>query len=49
MAESSFLRLYRHTPSELPGVRDTILDRMGIAGEFDFMVDYAREGHAEVG
>jgi uncharacterized protein (TIGR03435 family) len=70
-AESSFLRLYRHTPPELPGVSYTIhgqkvsmakladdltgtmarpvLDRTGIVGEFDFKIDYAVEGHAEVG
>jgi uncharacterized protein (TIGR03435 family) len=70
-AESSFLRLYRHTPPELPGVSYSIhaqkvsmarladdltgtmarpvLDRTGISGEFDFKIDYAVEGHAEVG
>jgi uncharacterized protein (TIGR03435 family) len=70
-AETSYLRLYRNTPPELPGVSYTIqgqkvtiarlaghlmgtvqrpiVDRTGIAGEFDLRIDYAVEGHAEEG
>ena len=70
-AETAYLRLYRNTPPELPGVSYTIgaqkvgmarladdltgsmghpvLDRTGLDGEFDFKIDYAVEGHAEVG
>lgn len=70
-ADSSFLRLFRNTPPELPGVSYTIqaqkvsmarladdlmgetqrpvIDRTAIAGEFDFRIDYAVDGHSETG